>query len=224
MDLVKRCCAFLLPVILSVGSGAIWAATIEVSQPTSVTTNNEYDRNPSILHDGSSYWLFYTKGDNTSTSGVRGGGYNPDSDTYVVYYKKATTIDALAGTAETQLALSSTSRPANFDQRVVSAAYFGGKVYAFVSSGQSGTDRGLYYYDYSGGSWSGPTTLIADTGVPNRGGHVNVTSDASRVYIVWECSDGTSDAYTWDGTTLGSKIDVSNDNMPRITLIKESGR
>ena len=129
----------------------------------------------------------------------------------------ATTIAGLASAAETKLALSDTARPANFDQRVVSAAYFSDKVYAFVSSGQSGTTRGLHYYEYDGTTWSGPTTLIANSTA--RGGHVNVTSDTDRVYIVWESSDGSSDCYTWDGATLSSKIDISGDNMPKITLM-----
>lgn len=190
--------------------------TIEVGGFTYLTENNAYDRNPSITYDGSNYWLFYTKGDDTSTSGVR-GTYNPDGDTYVVYYKTAATISGLASASETQLALSQSARPANFDQRVASATYFNGKVYVFVSSGQSGIDRGLYYYEYSGGSWSGPSTLIADATA--RGGHVNVTNDGSYVYIVWESSDGSSDAYTWDGATLSSKIDISSDNQPKVTLL-----
>ena len=191
--------------------------TIDVSQPTHLTENNEYDRNPSIIWDGTEYWLLYTKGDDTGTAGVRGSGYNPDGDTYVVYYKRAATIVDLATAGETKLALSESARPANFDQRVVSATYFDGKVYAFVSSGQSGTTRGLHYYAHDGTSWSGPTTLIANATA--RGGHVNVSSDGSRVYIVWESSDGSSDCYTWDGTTLSSKIDISTDNMPKITLM-----
>jgi len=207
----------LLLTVLAVGSPM--AATVEVSQLNPLTANSEYDRNPSIINDGTDYWLFYTKGDDTSTSGVR-GSYNPDGDTYVVYYKTAGTIAGLAGASETKLALSESARPANFDQRVVSATYFNSKVYAFVSSGQSGTDRGLYYYEYNG-TWSGPTTLIADATA--RGGHVNVTSDTSRVYIVWESSDASSDCYTWDGTTsttvLSSKIDISTDNQPKITLM-----
>jgi hypothetical protein len=194
-----------------------WAATIEVSGATHMTANAEYDRNPSIVYDGSDYWLFWTKGDDVSTAGVRGGTYNPDADTYVVYYKTAGTLAGLASAAETKLALSETSRPANFDQRVVSATYFGGDIYAFASSGQSGTDRGLYYYKWNGVSWTGPTTLIADATA--RGGHVNVTSDANYVYIVWEATaDASSDCYTWDGTTLSAKIDISIDNQPKIAL------
>lgn len=194
------------------------SATIEVSLPSAATSNSDYDRNPSIINDGTNYWLFYTKGDNTSTSGVRSPSYDPDADTYVVYYKTAGTIAGLVTASETKLALSESNRPVNFDQRVVSATYFKGKVYAFVSSGQSGTDRGLHYYEYSGGTWSGPTTLIADATA--RGGHVNVTSNDDRVYIVWESSDGSSDCYTWDGTNLSSKVDISAGNMPKITLFE----
>jgi hypothetical protein len=203
--------------IVVIGTMAAWAATIDVTQFTYATGNNEYDRNPSIVYDGSQYWLFYTKGDDISTNGVRGLSYNPDSDTYVVYYKTASTIGGLASAGETKLALSETSRPANFDQRVVSATYFNNKIYAFVSSGQSSLIRGLYYYVYDGISWSGPTTLIADATA--RGGHVNVTNDGGHVYIVWESTDGSSDCYTWDGVNLSSKIDISNDNMPKITLM-----
>jgi parallel beta-helix repeat protein len=212
--------AALLLVLACTGSLVANAAgaTIEVSQPTYLTVNsNEYDRNPSITFDGSNYWLFWTKGDDAG--GIRGqSGYNPDADTYVVYYKTAATIPGLASAAETKLALSESARPANFDQRVVSATYFNGKVYAFVSSGQSGTDKGLYYYEWGGSSWSGPTTLIADATA--QGGHVNVASDANRVYIVWESTVGaSSDCYTWDGAVLSAKVDISDDNQPKITLM-----
>ncbi|MBW2976222.1 hypothetical protein KY347_02130 [Candidatus Woesearchaeota archaeon] len=204
----------MLSIFFIVGAGFAFADTIEVSQPNYLTTNNEYDRNPSIVYDGSDYWVFYTKGDDTSTSGVR-GTYNPDGDTYVVYYKKASTIEGLSVAAETKLDLSDTGRPTNFDQRVVSAVVIGSDIYAFVSSGQSGTDRGLYYYKYNG-AWAGPTTLIADATA--RGGHVNVVSDGTKAYIVWESSDGSSDFYTFDGT-LSSKVDISTDNQPKISLM-----
>jgi len=212
---MKKNLNVLLTCFLALFAGVAIGANIDVSQSSFCTINNAYDRNPSIMFDGGNYWLFYTKGDNVSTDGVRGPTYNPDGDTYVVYYKTASTIDGLTGASEIKLALSESSRPAGFDQRVVSATAFDGKVYAFVSSGQSGTDRGLYYYENSGGSWSGPVTLIADATA--RGGHINVTSDNSYVYIVWESSDGSSDCYTWNGTTLSSKIDISGGNQPKIT-------
>ena len=210
----------LLVCFLAFFAGIAIGATIDVSQHNYCTNDNAYDRNPSIISDGSNYWLFYTKGDNVSTDGVRGPTYNPDADNYVVYYKTASTIDGLAGASETKLALSESGRPNGFDQRVVSAAAFNGKVYAFVSSGQSGTDKGLYYYEHNGSTWSGPATLIADATA--RGGHINVTADAARVYLVWESEDGTSDCYTWNGITLSSKIDINDGNEPKIVYYEQA--
>ncbi|MBC8431481.1 MAG: hypothetical protein H8D96_06135 [Desulfobacterales bacterium] len=221
MQMLKRLFLGMAGVLLVTGFafGPAMADTITVSKTQYVTGNSEYDlsaydRNPSVIHDGTDFWLFWTKGDNITTNGVRGVTYNPDADTYMVYYKKASTVEGLAGAAETVLLLSQTDRPANFDQRVVSAAYFKEEVYAFVSSGQSGTDRGLYYYKYSGATWSGPYTLIADS--VSRGGHVNVDCDAEHVYIVWTGSDSTSDFYKWNGATLSPKVDIDNGILPKI--------
>ena len=130
-----------LAIVLTSSISLALGATIHVGLPGYCTDNTQYDRNPSITYDGGNYWLFYTKGDNTSTDGVRSPGYNPDADTYVVYYKRASTIEGLTSASETKLELSETSRPVGFDQRVVSAVFFDSHIYAFVSSGQSGTDR-----------------------------------------------------------------------------------
>ncbi len=193
------------------------AASIDVSQPSYITDNSAFDRNPSVIYNGSSYWLFYVKGDDVSTGGIRDGSYNPDADTYTIYYKTAANIGDLASATETKLTLSETSRPAGFSQRVVSAASFGGNLYCFASSGQDGANRGLYYYVYDGSTWSGPVELI--NSATAAGGHVNVAGDGNRIYIVWESSDGSSDCYTWDGTTLSSKVDISDGNMPKVTVL-----
>jgi hypothetical protein len=213
---------YLWGTFLLIFSTNLLAATIEVSQPTYLTSNDRYDRNPSIIYDGSNYWLFYTKADQPGLA-VRGqGGYNPDADKYVVYFKKATSITGLASAAETELTLSRTNRPPSFDQRVVTAVYDGSGIWVIASSGQSGTDRGMYYYKYSSeGIWTGPTILISDTGVPRRGGHINAVYGSGTIYIVWECSDGTSDfrAYSIATSTLHTMVDISSDKMPKITLM-----
>jgi parallel beta-helix repeat protein len=212
----------LLAVVVFLTSASVWSVTLEVSQPTYMTSNQRYDRNPSIINDGTNYWLFYTKGDQAAPA-IRGqGGYNPDADNYVVNYKKAISITGLASATETELTLSRTNRPAHFDQRVATAVYDGSSIWVIVSSGQSGTDRGMYYYRYSGGIWTGPTILISDPGVPpNRGGHVNAVYGSGTIYIAWECSDGTSDfyAYTIATSTLNPRVDISTDNQPKITLM-----
>ncbi len=192
-------------------SFVVYGATLDVTQPNYVTDNSDYDRNPSIVYDGSNYWLFYTKGDTCSARPC-----DVDGDTYVVYYKTATSIDGLSSVTENELTLSNTNRPANFDQRVVSAIYYDGDIWAIVSSGQSGTDRGLYYYLYSGGSWTGPYTIFTDAEA--RGGHVNAVADDDYIYLVWESSDGSSDFYRYDGVNWSSKIDIADDNQPKIEI------
>jgi len=212
---VKQAVGFLISLALFLTGGTAAGDVIEVSPGLSITDNSNYDRNPSLIYDGSSYWLFYTKAD---SGGVRGdAGYDPDTQAYSIHYKTAADIEDLgAGLEQSILGSNPLNRPANFDQRVSSATYFDGKIYVFASSGQSGTDRGLYYYLYDSGSWSGEYLLIADATA--RGGHVNVTSDADRMYIVWESTDGSSDLYTFDGTNLSSKVDIDDGNMPKITL------
>ncbi len=209
---------FSVMVLFLASVSSVWATTIEVSQPNYLTTNSQYDRNPSIINDGTNYWLFYTKGNDTNTNGVRGGSYNPDSDSYVVYYKTASTIEGLATASETKLALSESARPVNFNQRDVSAAMIGTDIYVFVDGGQSGTNNGLYYYKTtnSGSTWTAPTNLIAND-TAEQGGHVNVVSDGTIIYMVWERTGGLSDFYTFDGTTLSAKVDISTDNQPKIT-------
>jgi hypothetical protein len=199
------------------------ANAIEVSQHTYLTANGEYDRNPSIIHDGTDYWLFWTK---ANGGGVRGeAGYDPDADTYVVYYKKASTIPGLAGATETKLALSDPGPPYDFDQRVVTAVVANDGtqncIYAIVSSGFSASHRshGMYYYKYDGSTWTGPVTMIAHDSANQYGAHVNAVSDGSTIYIVWD--NDKSQFFTFDpGTgTLTGPTQISTDNMPKITLM-----
>ncbi len=206
---IFTCCLF---------SEMLVAATIEISGVTQLTNNNDrYDRNPSVIKYGGEYWLFYTKADNGTTNGVRDPSYNPDNDSYVIWYKTASTIAELAQASETKLTLSDTNRPVGFDQRDVSAAILNGNLYVFASAGWGGSPQPVYYYTWNG-SWSGPTSLGN-----GGGGHANVAYDADRVYIVEETGfDVTlqSLVYTWDGTTLNGPYTIANDNgVPKITLL-----
>lgn len=207
----------LLATFLCLGSVSALGATIEVSGETHLTNNTDrYDRNPSIINYGGQFWLFYTKGDNGTTNGVRGPGYNPDNDSYVIWYKTASTIADLAFAAETKLELSETDRPVGFDQRDVSTALLNGYLYVFAAAGWGGSPQPIYYYTWNG-SWSGPTSLGTI-----GGGHVNVAYDADRVYLVMETGfDVTlqSIIYTWDGTTLNGPYTMANGyGVPKITL------
>ncbi len=199
-------------------SKRVMAATIQVSGAVQLTNNSDkYDRNPSVIRYGGQYWLFYTKADDGSTNGVRGVGYNPDNDSYVIWYKTASNIEGLAQASETKLVLSETDRPIGFDQRDVSAAILNGNLYVFASAGWGGSPQPVYYYTWNG-SWSGPTTLGN-----GGGGHANVTYDADRVYMVEETGfDVTLQSliYTWDGTTLNGPYTIASGNgVPKVTLL-----
>jgi hypothetical protein len=220
MHLKTICLVSLLAVIfiLPLPTGMVKAATLEISGAVQLTDNNDkYDRNPSVIKYGGEYWLFYTKADNGTTNGVRGPEYNPDNDSYVIWYKTASTIAGLAQAAETKLTLSETDRPVGFDQRDVSAAILNGNLYVFASAGWGGSPQPIYYYVWNG-SWSGPTALGN-----GGGGHANVAYDADRVYIVEETGyDITlqSLAYTWDGTTLNGPYTIASGNgVPKVTLL-----
>ncbi len=194
---------------------AVSAATIEVTKYYAANPGNgKYDRNPSLVMFGDSLWLFYTKGDDGSTGGVRGPLYNPDNDSYVIWYKYGLSEADPMGGPETRLDLSATNRPEGFDQRDVSAVSFNGSLYVFASAGFGGSQQPVYYYTYDG-SWSGPVAL--PTG---GGGHVNAVCDADRVYLTLEQGvDETlkSVLFTWDGTTLSGPFTVVDGNgVPKV--------
>ena len=194
------------------------ATIIEVSGVHQLTDNSDkYDRNPSVIRYGGEYWLFYTKADNGTTNGVRNTSYTPDNDSYVIWYKTASTIEGLVQASEIKLALSETGRPVGFDQRDVSTAILNGNLYVFASAGWGGSPQPIYYYTWNG-SWSGPTSLGN-----GGGGHANVAYDANRAYIVEETGfDITlqSLVYTWDGTTLNGPYTIAGGNgVPKVTLL-----
>lgn len=204
-------------IIMLLTSGVLSAARVEVTKCTVGADNNgRYDRNPSFVNYGGEGWLFYTKGDNGSTAGVRNIDYNPDNDSYVIWYKKITLPDDITNAPEIRLDLSETARPIGFDQRDVSAVVFNGILYVFASAGFGGSQQPVYYYRWDG-AWTGPISL----GTPG-GGHCNAVCDADRVYLAMETGvDATlkSVAYTWDGTTLNGPYTVADGNgVPKITL------
>ncbi|MBI5476013.1 MAG: hypothetical protein HY964_04675 [Ignavibacteriales bacterium] len=204
---------FFLLLVLCLSNGFIFAqSTIEVGGYTGLTNNSNWDRNPSITFFNGEYWLFYTKADNDGVRGV--SGYNPDNETYVVWYKHATSISGLTAATETKLNLSETARPTGFDQRLASAVAFNGSLYAFVSCGYSQAIHPVYYYKWDGSNWTGPTSLAT-----GGAAHVNVTADGDRVYIAVNSNPDNADVYTWNGATLNGPYNAGTGNIvPKITL------
>jgi hypothetical protein len=167
-----------------------------------------------VYYNGQS-WVFYAKGDISVTGGVRSPEYNPDNDSYVIWYTVMLQSNPPFSGPEVKLDLSETSRPEGFDQRDVSAVVFDGDLYVFASAGFGGSDHPVYYYKYDG-TWTGPVALAT-----GGGGHVNAVADADRVYFTLERGvDATlrSVMYTWDGTTVNGPYTVADGNgVPKMT-------
>lgn len=182
-----------------------------------LTTHPDYERNPSFVVDSTGmYWLFYTRAD---TGGIRGqGGYNPDTDYYVIWYLQSTDKGTTWG-IPTRLARSAPSptgnRPVNFNQRDVAAIVDGNDIYVFAASGYGGGgNNNIYYYKYSSGSWSGPTQVFQSDGMtPVVGGHIDVVrrEDNGDFWLFYEKgSQGVYAVYSTDqGTTWSDEIFVA---------------
>jgi len=228
----------IFPLLLATASRFVGAATIDVSQQKYITDNNDYDRSPTMIYAAPQYWLFYTKAKHDPPA-IRSPDYEPDSDNYLIYYKKAASIDALNESPEYLLEQSNSTMMENFPQRKISATYFHDKIYLFTSTGYDRTDSSMYYYSYdpASDSWAGPFMFLQDTEIPPdqrndriplaRGGDISIASDDDWIYAVW--SDGSAGYITtWNGTdygTVASIIDQSDDmnklDLPKITLMKD---
>jgi parallel beta-helix repeat protein len=203
-------------------STTLMAETSEVTRCyVTANGNDRYDRNPAFVQFGGENWLFYTKGDNDATLGVRNGTYNPDNDSYTIWYKRVSSSsgpDHFITAAEIRLDLSATARPDGFDQRDVSAVVFQGNLYVFASAGFGGSQQPIYFYKWDGAVWTGPTALLT-----GGGGHANAVADVDRVYFTLE--KGVPDtmrsvAYTWDGAIFNGPYVIAEDNgVPKLTLM-----
>ncbi len=188
------------------------ADTLNVNNvPTKLTGNTNYGRNPSIVKFAGNYYLFYT----VSQNGGERDPYDPDADSYGIWYKKASTIAGLE-TATPTLIPGSDSAPAGFNQRDVVAFEFNpgfSMLYVYASSGQSGTDKNIYAYIGNGSTWYGGPTAFGGFQV----GHHDVVV-AGGVYLVYEDNAGQIQiAKSGDGANFSAPTLVrSSGGMPRM--------
>jgi len=150
-----------------------------VVQNTQITTNPQYDRDPSILRaTDNTYWLFFARGRDSRQ--IRDfNGYNPDLDYYDIYYKTAESIPGLEMADETQIPLT----PPDNAQRDISALQTkDGIIRVFTSTGLGeGTERSIYHYSYDG-SWHGPT-LVPGT---DYAAHISVLEDRGKIWVFFD--------------------------------------
>ena len=163
--------AFLGLVIL-LGASAT-AATIEVSQPVQVTTSDRYDRNPSVFKKDGTIWVFFVRA-TSAGSHDPDDGYNPDADTYDVYYTTSTDNGA-TWSAPTKVVNASTG------QRGMAAFVDNtGKIWVFVSA-PGATDIKYTTSADNGATWS----PLTDTGF--AGSHVDAfQASDGKIWVFYE--------------------------------------
>jgi len=165
--------------------------TIEVSQPTQITSDSHYERGSSVLEDSSgNYWLFW--GRHASFTGNYGTG-NPDDSNYDIYFTKSSTVAGLAGAG------TAVTSSGDIYQGQTACAEYGGKIWVFGSRSDS-----IYYWTTTdGSSWTGPT----DTGFD--GHFFDVAVHGSNLWMSWnDTNDGYMKVVSYNGTTWGTPTNL----------------
>ncbi len=164
--------------IPAVPAAAVVASTIEVSQPTQITSNSHYERGQSIVYDGTDYWLFYGR---SASVAVPYSGGNPDVNDYVVYYKKATTVAGLASATATLI--SGVAHNSNSYLGETGAAYFGDEIWAFATIDVGATAELYGWWTADGGAtWTEVGPIVS--GLSDGQGHHDEVAFGGELWVV----------------------------------------
>ena len=193
-------CFFLISCILFwiIPCSAISKDCIPSSNPLQLTRDSHYDRNPSILlADDGTYWLFFTRGQNSL--GIRGyQGYDPDMDYYDIWYKQARSLEGLKRAVEIQMPLEPPATSQSAQRDVAAVQTRDGGIWVFSSPGygpEGGSDRGILYYIFDG-SWTGPFIIHPGTYDGCGIGHIDALEYKGRTWVIYD------DCYTLKATSL----------------------
>jgi hypothetical protein len=168
-----------------------------------ITTDPKYDRNPSFFRarDGT-YWLFYTRG--RDNRGIRDfQSYNPDLDSYDIYYRTARSIEQLDEANDNIIRL---IYPDNAQRDVAALQASDGRIWLFASTGLGpGAERSVYYYEYDG-TWSGPTAI------PNTGyaAHIDALEYNGRIWVFFDIGY-VLEVTNYDGSTWSTPTTIHTD-------------
>lgn len=178
------------------------------SKAFQVTTSARYDRNPSLFKAAdSTYWLFFTRGRNPI--GIRGvDGYDPDSDSYDVYYKTAKSIPGLQRSAE-QLLPGSNLVTDNAQRDVTTFQASDGTIWVFTSSGYApSTNPYVLYYKFDGAAWSGPTQIPGTWDA----GHINALEYDGKIWVFFDAWSYILKVTYWDSdvSSWSSPVHISD--------------
>jgi hypothetical protein len=164
--------AFAVICLLGAANLAI-AATLEVSQPTQVTNDTYYERGQSIVYDGADYWLFY--GRSATVTGPY-SSQNPDVNDYATYYKKASSVPALAS-ATAAAVLGAT----NGYLGETGAAYFGGEVWTFAPVDLT-TQADVFGWYWNGATWTQVASMV--TGLSTGSAHHDEIAFNGELFVM----------------------------------------
>jgi hypothetical protein len=187
----------LVPAVVSANPGAI-----------QVTTHSNYDRNPSIVVldqaigslSAGDWVVFFTRG---QSGGVR-DGYNPDADTYDIYYKSYN-VSASSWLTTTQV-----TGHGNHDQRDVAALQDdSGDIWLFSFDGGGGSGNVYYTTTTDLSSWTAWTQVSGASG-----GHGDAVVDNSGDIWLFLESGAADDTYCYSGSSWSAKTSYSASTTP----------
>ena len=181
------------------------ASTIEVSQPTQLTTDTHYDRNPSVFKKDGTVFVFFVRA--TDSLPHIPPTYNPDAAPYDVYYTTSTDNGA-TWSAPTRVANASTG------QRGMAAFVDNaGKIWVFISAPGATTIQYCTSID-NGATWSPLTSTVY------TGSHVDAFQVSNgTIWVFYEGGTGIEAIKSTDGgvswTCVTSIGPSPNDGIPK---------
>jgi parallel beta-helix repeat protein len=154
--------------------GIAASATLEVSQPTRLTSDSHYERGQSIVYDGSNYWLFYGR---SATVTLPYSGGSPDVNDYQICFQKAGTVAGLAAATPSAI-----SGAANIYLGETGAAFFGGEPWAFGPVASTTTELYGWYSPDGGTSWTQVGPVV--TPLPSGAAHHDETVFGGELWVL----------------------------------------
>ncbi len=185
--------SFSLVTAVPAGANGI-PATIEVSQPTQLTTSDYHDRNPSFFEDSSgNWWVFFGRG-TTSPAPA-----DPDNDFYNLVYLKSTD----SGATWTEGTLPALTPSNGGTHGAFSPAAFedsGETIWVFYAANLVD----IYYFTSTdgGSNWSGPTATEITTLTSSKiGNHLDAfQAQDGKIWVFFWGTDGVFASYYSGGT------------------------
>jgi len=206
--------------------------SITFATSTAITNNSKYERNSSIVMCNDGYYrVFYARADTVTQ---RSGG-DVDNESYMIYFKRSNYPSRLDnGLRWGSPILLNATRPAGFYQRDISVIEDDlGKLWVYVSSGDSGTYRPLIYYTSTdkGSTWTAAASVLfpGTLNDPNnplggtRLGHSHVIYSAGTFYCVYQASGGSAIYYSksTNGSSWSTPVQVWSTGhfVPKLLVI-----